>query len=515
MSDSHDSSRLASTAVGQRQAWRALGGLCLGTLVCFANTAAFNVALPAISISLGANEMAQQWMVSAYNLVFAASMLLSGTLGDRRGVKRTLILGTGIFTLASVVGSFAPNCEVTIAVRGLMGLGAGLYVPMALALIRRMFDADAQLRALTMRSVAITLGVPFGLIIGGLLVHLAEWRSIFVFDIVAFAIVTLLNVLLIPRDGSVSSGPSDAGRLPLLSALLALFGLSLLSAGLINAQTSPAAFGAWGLALVGVAVLALFAHYDLRSPNHLAELGLLRIPSFASASLSLLALNLAVSGIMFVLPPYVETALGNSALMGALMLMPMVSTTMAGAALVQPAARRLGKRCACVGSLAIIACGLTAMGVSTLAVGYYPLMAVGQCVCGLGMGVGFSTMQGWGMEQVPSERSGGGSALISTFQQIGCLLGVGCLGSLVGMTYASACAGSAAEGPATISMAFELAATQDVAQGQAIRAAATEAYAHAILVTFGVTAVAITLMAVAIAWWSGSGRLGREDHAGG
>ena len=83
MSDSHDSSRLASTAVGQRQAWRALGGLCLGTLVCFANTAAFNVALPAISISLGANEMAQQWMVSAYNLVFAASMLLSGTLGDR------------------------------------------------------------------------------------------------------------------------------------------------------------------------------------------------------------------------------------------------------------------------------------------------------------------------------------------------------------------------------------------------------------------------------------------------
>ena len=268
------------------------------------------------------------------------------------------------------------------------------------------------------------------------------------------------------------------------------------------------------LALAGMAALALFAHHDLRSTNHLAELALLRIPSFASASLSLLALNLAVSGIMFVLPPYVETALGNDALTGALMLMPMVVAAMAGAALVQPAARRLGKRGACIGSLAIIACGLTIMGVSTLAVGY-PLMAVGQCVCGIGMGVGFSTMQGWGMEQVPSERSGGGSALISTFQQTGCLLGIGCLGSLVGTAYASACAGSAAEGPATISMAFELASTQDVAQGQAMRVAAGEAYAHAILVTFGVTAVVIILMAVVIAWWSGSRRLGQEDHAGG
>ena len=123
-------------------------------------------------------------------------------------------------------------------------------------------------------------------------------------------------------------------------------------------------------------------------------------------------------------------------------------------------------------------------------------------------------MQGWGMEQVPSERSGGGSALISTFQQTGCLLGIGCLGSLVGTAYASACAGSAAEGPATISMAFELASTRDVAQGQAMRVAAGEAYAHAILVTFGVTAVVIILMAVVIAWWSGSGRLGQEDHAG-
>mgnify|MGYP002747199593 CR=1 FL=1 len=472
--------------------------------MCFANTTAFNVALPAISISLGANEMAQQWMVSAYNLVFAASMLLSGTLGDRWGVKRTLILGTGIFTLASVAGSLAPNCEVTIAVRGLMGLGAGLYVPMALALIRRMFDADAQLRALTMRSVAITLGVPFGLVLGGLLVHLADWRSIFAFDIAAFAVVTLLSALLIPRDESSPCETPDTGRLPLLSALLALFGLSLLSAGLINVQASLVAPDSWGLALAGMAALALFAHHDLRSTNHLAELALLRIPSFASASLSLLALNLAVSGIMFVLPAYVETALGNSALVGALMLMPMVAAAMVGAAITRKASDRLGKRRACVASLVLIALGLAVMAASTAVAGY-PLMVVGQCACGLGMAMGLPVMQGWAMERVPDRRRGGGSALVSTFQQLGCLIGIGALGSLVGSSYAAACRGTAAEGFASVSLAFEAAGAQSASQAQAVRAAASGAYAHAVLVAFCVAAVALLLSAALTAFGSRAG----------
>lgn len=444
-----------------RQAWRALGGLCLGTFVCFANTTAFNVALPTISVSLGAGQVEQQWMVSAYNLIFAAFMLLSGSLGDRWGAKRTLLLGTGAFVIASVIGVLTPSSMVTIVARGIMGLGAGFYVPMGLALIKYLFDPEGQMRALTLRAVAMTLGAPFGLVLGGLLVHFADWRSIFVFDLAAFVVTMLLNAALLPSDRRLlhEGGDMSGSRLPLLSTLLALVGLSLLSAGLINAQISPTSPDAWGLMVTGIVAIALFVRHDTRSSNPLAELGLLRISSFAASSVSLLALNLAVSGILFVLPSYVETALGNDALVGALMLMPMVIAAMAGSAVTRRIADGLGKRRACMGSLVLIALGLAIMAASTTLMGY-PLMVVGQCGCGLGMGMGFPVMQGWGMERVPNRRAGGGSALISTFQQLGCLVGIGSLGSIVGSVYAATCRGGVAEGFASLSLAFEAAGTQ-------------------------------------------------------
>ena len=204
MSSRYDSNLTSSTIQTSKQAWRALGSLCLGTFVCFANTTTFNVALPAISVSLGSGQVEQQWMVSIYNLIFAAFMLLSGSLGDRWGVKRTLLLGTGAFIVASGIGIFAPNSMSTIIARGLMGLGAGFYVPMGLALIKYLFESDAQMRALTIRAIAMTLGAPFGLLLGGLLVNLTGWHSIFVFDLAAFAVILALNALFLPDDKNSS-----------------------------------------------------------------------------------------------------------------------------------------------------------------------------------------------------------------------------------------------------------------------------------------------------------------------
>ena len=480
-----------------KRAWRALGGLCLGTFVCFTNTTAFNIALPAISVSLGAGQVEQQWMVSAYNLVFGAFMLLAGSLGDRWGVKRTLLVGASAFAAASAAGVLATSSVTTIAARGVMGFGAGFSITMTLALITRLFESDGQVLALTMNAVAMTLGAPFGLVLGGLLVNV-------VFDLVAFLIVLLLDILLLPGDRSQSGGTTGArARLPLLSALLALAGLALVSAGLINAQNSAASPDSWGPMVAGALVIAVFVRRDTRSSNPLAELGLLRIPSFAAASLSLLALNVAISGIMFVLPAYVETALGNSALVGALMLMPMVVAAMVGAAITRKASDRLGKRRACVASLVLIALGLAVMAASTAVAGY-PLMIVGQCACGLGMAMGLPVMQGWAMERVPDRRRGGGSALVSTFQQLGCLIGIGALGSLVGSSYAAACRGTAAEGFASISLAFEAADAQSASQAHAVRAAASSAYAHAVLVAFCAAAVVLLLIAALAAFGSRS-----------
>lgn len=185
------------------------------------------------------------------------------------------------------------------------------------------------------------------------------------------------------------------------------------------------------------------------------------------------------------------------------MLMPMVGAAMVGAAVTRRVAEQLGKRRACVASLVLIALGLAVMGVSTAVVGY-PLMVVGQCACGLGMAMGLPVMQGWGMERVHQQQRGGGSALISTFQQLGCLIGIGAIGSLVGSTYAASCRGTAAEGFRSVALAFEAADAQGAPQAEAVRAAASSAYAHAVLVAFCVAAVALLLSAALTAYRSRS-----------
>ena len=143
------------------------------------------------------------------------------------------------------------------------------------------------------------------------------------------------------------------------------------------------------------------------------------------------------------------------------------------------------------------------MAASTAVAGY-PLMVVGQCACGLGMAMGLPVMQGWAMERVPDQRRGGGSALVSTFQQLGCLIGIGALGSLVGSSYAVACRGTAAEGFASISLAFKAADTRGAWQAEAVRAAASSAYAHAVLVAFCAAAVVLVLIAALAAFGSRS-----------
>lgn len=185
------------------------------------------------------------------------------------------------------------------------------------------------------------------------------------------------------------------------------------------------------------------------------------------------------------------------------MLMPMVVAAMVGAAITRKASDRLGKRRACVASLVLIALGLAVMAASTAVAGY-PLMVVGQCACGLGMAMGLPVMQGWAMECVPDRRRGGGSALVSTFQQLGCLIGIGALGSLVGSSYTAACRGTAAEGFASISLAFEAADARGASQAHAVRAAASSAYAHAVLVAFCAAAVVLLLIAALAAFGSRS-----------
>lgn len=466
----------------------------------FVNTAAMNVALPDVSADLGASTAQQQWVTSAYSLVFVAILLVAGFGGDRLGHRRVLLMGLAGLLTGSALGALSPRVGWLIAARAIMGAGAGMFIPMSLALIAGLFPGAAdRVRAMTVWTIAGTLGAPLGPVIGGGLTALAGWRAIFVLDAVAFAAVTAWALGVIPR--TARTGPPGAG-LPLLSAVLVAAGLGLLTAGLINGQHSWASVRAGGFALIGLMLVVLFAVHDPRAAQPLTDLRLFSSASFSVGALTLATVNFSVFGLIFVLPAYLETVLDHDALTGGLLLMPLVGGAILGSVLNEPLARALGKAGACLGGLGLLCLGAGAMGVST-ARGGLVLMGAGQAVAGFGMGAAQLVALSWGLSQVGGDRRGAGSSLLSALQQLGSVLGIGVLGTVQGSLYAArllrAGVDAGPEAAGSVTIAFQQAARLPRDTGPALRVAAGRAYTAATRACLFACA-AVAVLALAAAW---------------
>lgn len=422
--------------------------LCLYTAetVMMINTTAFNVALPDVSESLDASMAAQQWIVSSYNLTFAAVVLIAGFLGDRLGHLNTMLAGLAMFVIASVIGIFVGNIPVLLIARALMGAGAGIVIPMGQALLSIIFHGSELSHAMTAWAIAGTLGVPFGPIVGGAITAMLGWRGIFGFDaVVFFAVMVLIYTAIAKRDqhqlpsatpvsGSVSA-PQSSLNIPWLSVLLMFTGFSAFSAGLIDAQHSITAPSAWIPMLAGAVLIIAFVAYDQHNSNPLMELSLMHNPSFAANAPALLMLNFSMYGIIFIMPAYLETVMGHGAFIGGLLLMPLVVASIIGSLVNSQIASRIGYRTAAIISLLMLAAGMAVMGVaifqSGMTVGWFLLIA-GQVIAGLGLGAGQPVMLTWAMDCVPAEYSGAGSSLLTVFRQFGSIIGVGIFGSIAG-----------------------------------------------------------------------------------
>lgn len=496
------STREASVeSVGDGRGGAALWCLLVGQAVLFINTAALNVALPAISTGLGASTAAQQWIASAYSLAFAAIMLVAGFAGDRIGYRPVLLGGLGLLVAGSVLGAVSPGVGWLIAARALLGAGAGVFVPMGLALIGVLFPGPGRGRAITAWTVAGTLGAPLGPVIGGGLTALAGWRAIFAFDVVAFVVVGVLGIIFLPRQASTG------GRgLPWGQTVLAVVGIGFLAAGVIQTQQSLTSLATWGLIVAGLLLIVGFAVRDLRSRAPLTDLRLFAAPPFAIGAIMLTIINFSVFGLIFVLPAYLETVLGHSALIGGLLLLPLVAGAIAGAiagALANRAAlRRIGPAASCMVGLVLLAAGEVAMALAAPGRLLVVLVA-GMAAAGLGMGLAQPIALSWGLDHVDDARRGAGSSLLSTLQQIGSVLGIGVLGSIVGSTYTRHLAGLAPGAPATasrsVTIAYQNAARLAGQAGQALRDAAGQAYSSAMAATLAVVAI-LAIGALAAVW---------------
>ncbi|MDB5611448.1 MAG: putative transrane efflux protein, partial [Bradyrhizobium sp.] len=409
-----------------------LAAMSLGYGVVQLDVTIVNTALSSIGSSLGGGVSELQWVVNAYTIAFAAFILTAGALGDRIGAKRVFMAGFAIFTAASVACALAPNAAILIAARSVQGLGAAILVPNSLALLSHAYAEEKQRgRAVGIWAAGASLALTAGPLVGGGLIAVVGWRSIFLVNLP----IGLAGLWLSWRYAS-ETARSPQREIDLPGQLAAIAALGCLAGAIIEG-------GALGwshpFVIAGFAASALlailFVWQERRAPQPMLPLSLFRHRMFALTSLVGLLVNVAFYGLIFVFSLYFQRVNGMSPFATGLAFVPMMGAVLP----VNLIAPRLAER---IGAPATIA-----IGSSLAASGCLALLGIAQgtsylatcaqlIVIGGGLGLLVPPLTSTLLGSVEKSRSGIAAGVLNATRQTGSVLGVALFGSLIGQSSA-------------------------------------------------------------------------------
>ncbi|MFF4019317.1 MFS transporter [Streptomyces sp. NPDC001843] len=411
--------------------WLALAALTLSVLIVGLDGTVINVALPTIAGELHADSAQLQWIGGGYLLSLSVAMLPVGLLGDRYGHKRLLLSGITLFGLASLGGALAHSPSAVIAARAVLGLGAAAIMPLSMAILPRVFAKEELPKAIAVWTAATALGMPVGPVVGGWLLDHFWWGSVFLFNAPVAALAVLAGTWLLPRDTAVrTSAPFDT-----LGSVLGGLGITALVYGTIliprEGWTSPSALVPLAAAAV---LLAAFVLRERRYAHPIVDLSLFADRRFLWGTLIAVFVNFAVMGILFVVPQYLQSVLGNDAFGTGLRVLPLIGGLMAAAAASEPLVPRLGARTVVPTGLLVLGAGVL-LGATTGVSDGYGFTALWLGLTGLGFGLAVVPATSLVMAALPEDNTGSGTSLLETVQQLGSVLGVAGLGSLLSYGY--------------------------------------------------------------------------------
>jgi EmrB/QacA subfamily drug resistance transporter len=385
-----------------------------------------NVALPTMARELGATTGQQQWMADAYIVVFAAVMLPAGLLGDRFGRRLVLITGLAVFLAGSLVGALAGDVNAVIAARAVMGVGAALVTPLALSVLPSLFDADERPKAVGIISTASALGMPLGPIIGGWLLNHFWWGSVFLVNVPMAAIGIAACVFLLPETKDPASPRVDT-----VSTACTAAGLGALVYAIIEAPdrgwTDPLVLAVFASAAVLIAALVL---RERRMSRPMLDMTLLAHRGFLFNTIAATLVMFVLSGLLFVLPQYLQAVRGNDALGTGIRLLPMIGGLTIAAKGAPPAAERFGARATVSAGLVVLAFAAF-LGSRTTVESGYGFTALWLSITGAGFGFALVPAMSGALATLPRDRAGSGSGLLMTLRQVGGAIGIALLGSLL------------------------------------------------------------------------------------
>ncbi|WCD99126.1 DHA2 family efflux MFS transporter permease subunit [Streptomyces sp. HUAS 31] len=486
------------TATTDTRRWWALGALVASMLTLGFDMTILNVALPTMAADLGATTGQQQWMADAYVVVFAALMLPAGLLGDRFGRRRMLVTGLGVFLAGSLVGALAGDVNAVIAARAVMGVGAALVTPLSLSVLPTLFGPEERTKAVGIASAASALGLPLGPIIGGWLLNHFWWGSVFLINVPMAAIGIAACLFLLPETKDPASPEVDT-----VSTALAATGLGSFVYGIIEAPTrgwgDPLVLGTLGAAVLLIAALVV---RERRVERPMLDMKLLAHRGFLFNTVAATLVTFILTGLLFVLPPYLQAVLGHDALGTGVRLLPMMGGLLVASRLAPKVVARFGARAAVSAGLVVLAfAGF--LGSRTTVDSGYGFVALWLTITGLGFGLSLIPAMNGGLSALPRDRAGSGSGLLMTLRQVGGAIGIALLGSLLAGAFRdrldvtglpAGAADTAGESVVAAHLVAERAGSAELA------ASANSAYVHGmgiVLLVCGIAALVSALLAAA------------------
>ncbi|HEY3906128.1 MAG TPA: MFS transporter [Streptosporangiaceae bacterium] len=412
----------------------ALATLCTVLFLTFLDTTIVSVALASIQTNLHAGVSGLQWVVGAYALTFASAMLIFGMIGDQFGRKKVMLIGVGVYCAGALVCALALNIAPTATLpvlltgRAVMGLGAAASEPGTLSMLRHIYtDYHSRNRALGIWAAVSGLSLALGPVIGGALVGVWDWRAIFWFDVTFGLLAFAATARFLPEN----SDP-DPRRIDIAGGVFGAAGLAALIFAVIQAETSGFSSPVV-IILLCVSALggAAFVWWEARADHPLLDVKYLRIARFATPNVVAFCAYFATFAIFFFTALFLVEVSGFSGYRIAEVFLPMTVLMIGGSLLAGRWASTIGVRWLLVGGCAIFAVGL----VLTNAVispnpAFFPL-AASLALTGIGIGTCVVPITSSVLTAVPPERSGMAASATNTSREVGAVIGVAVLGSIV------------------------------------------------------------------------------------
>ena len=499
----HDPDETAVPARAGRREWIGLSVLALGALLYVMDLTVLHLAVPALSADLQPSSTQLLWIIDIYGFFVAGSLVTMGTLGDRIGRRRLLMIGAAAFGLFSLIAAFSVSAEMLIVSRALLGIAGATLAPSTLSLIFHMFTDPRE------RSIAIgvwigsfSAGSAVGPVLGGLMLEFFWWGSVFLLAIPVMVLLLVLGPRVLPeyRD-------PDAGRLDPMSAATSIVAVLAIIFGLKEIAQSGFGVVPAVAILAGVAMGAVWVRRQQMLDDPMIDVSLFRIRAFNTAlTINFLSIFVMIGYFLFV-AQYLQLVVGLSPLEAGLWSLPSAVAFVIGSQITPRIVHRVRPIYLIGGGLFVAALGLGVLATVGVANGLAPLVAA-SIVISIGMAPVFGLTTEMIVGSAPPERAGAASGISETGSELGGALGLAILGSIGVAIYRGSLgeglpAGLPAEAAAaardTLGSAVAVAAQLPTELGDSLVATAREAFVQAMQLSSGIAAVlAVGVAALAV-----------------